>query len=222
MVRKKQTISPEDVQILHDWKERGFVDPEFDFEELTPHYMGKLTKVAKNLSDNIYVEGHIGEKVRMYKETTVMSNEEWTVTSKCLLLQSGQNNYSEQVRQHLSQKYCSETVVPMAKVDVLSSYQSVLFCLDNVPVTYGKEQLRDAVVELLITQKRKCVTELNAHLQKMTRSYKQLVLELIEGKEMKVAIFFYVTTAWLVFGQTNFIDSSNRAYKWDINAVLHL
>ena len=116
MVRKKQTISPEHVQILCDWKERGFVDPEFDFEELTPHYMGKLMKVVKNLSDNIYVEGHVGEKVRMYKETTVMSNEERTVTSKCLLLQSGQNNYSEQVRQHLSQKYSSETVMPNQKL----------------------------------------------------------------------------------------------------------
>ena len=145
-------ISPEHAEILRDWKERGFVDLEFDFEELTEHYMGKLTKVAKNLSDNVYVEGHKGKKVRMYKEMTVMTNEEWTVTSKCLLLQSGQNNYSEQVRQHLSQKYCRETVMPMAKVDVLSSYQSVLFCLDNVPVTYGKEQLRDVVVELLITQ----------------------------------------------------------------------
>ena len=123
-----------------------------------------------------------------------MTNEEWTVTSKCLLLQSGQNNYSEQVRQHLSQKYCSETVMPTAKVDVLSSYQSVLFCLDNVPVTYGKEQLKDVVVELFITQPKKCATELNAHLQKMTRSYKQLVLDLIEGKEMKVAIF-----RWLKF-----------------------
>ena len=172
-----------------------------DLWTLTPHYMEKLTKVVKNLSDNVYVEGHIGEKVRMYKETTVMSNEEWTVTSKCLLLQSGQNNYSEQVRQHLSQKYSSEIVMPTAKVDVLSSYQSVLFCLDNVPVTYGKEQLRDAVVELLITQPRKCVTELKSHLQKMTRSYKQLVLELIEGKEMKVAIFFYVTAARLALGE---------------------
>ena len=177
------------------------MDPEFDFEELTEHYMGKLTKVAKNLSDNVYVEGHKGEKVRIYKETTVMTNEEWTVTSKCLLLQSGQNNYSEQVRQHLSQKYCSETVMPTSKVDVLSSYQSVLFCLDNVPVTYGKEQLKDAVVELLITQPKKCATELNAHLQKTTRSYKQLVLDLIEGKEMKVAIFFYVTAARLVLGK---------------------
>ena len=37
--------------------------------------------------------------------------------------------------------------------------------------------LRDAVVELLVTQPRKCVTELNAHLQKTTWSYKQLVLE---------------------------------------------
>ena len=155
----------------------------------------------KNLSDNIYIEGHKGEKVSMYKETTVMSNEEQTVTSKCLLLQSGQNNYSEQVRQHLLQKYSSETVMPTSKVDVLSSYQSVLFCLDNVPVTYGKEQLRDTVVELLITQPKKCATELKAHLQKMTWSYKQLVLELIEGKEMKVAIFFYVTAARLVLGE---------------------
>ena len=80
--------------------------------------------------------------------------------------------------------------MPMAKVDVLSSYQSVLFCLDNVPVTYEKEQLKDAVVELLVTQPKKCATKLNAHLQKMTWSYKQLVLDLIEGKEMKVAIFF--------------------------------
>ena len=200
MVRKKQTISQEHAQILCNWKERGFVDLEFDFKELTPHYMGTLTKVAKNLSDNVYVEGHVGEKVRMYKETTVMSNEERTVTSKCLLLQSGQNNYSEQVRQH-SQKYLSETVMPMAKVDVLSSFQSVLFSLDNVPVTYGKEQLRDAVVELLITQPRKCVSELKAHLQKTTQLYKQLVLELIEGKDMKAAIFFYVATARLVLGE---------------------
>ena len=91
--------------------------------------------------------------------------------------------------------------MPTSKVDVLSSYQSVLFCFDNVPVTYGKEQLRDAVVELLITQPKKCATELKAHLQKTTRSYKQLVLELIEGKEMKAAIFFYVTTARLVLGK---------------------
>ena len=163
--------------------------------------MGQLTKVAKNLSDDIYVEGHKGEKVRMYKETTVMSNEEWTVTSKCLLLQSGQNNYLEQVRQHLLQKYSSETVMPTSKVDVLSSFQSVLFCLDNVPVTYSKEQLKDAVVELLVTQPKKCVTELKAHLQKTMCSYKQLLLELIEGKEMKAGIFFYVTAAQLVLGE---------------------
>ena len=68
-------------------------------------------------------------------------------------------------------------------------------------MTYGKEQLRDAVVELLVTQPRKCVTELKAHLQKTTRSYKQLVLELIEGKEMKAAIFFYVATAQMVLGE---------------------
>ena len=88
-----------------------------------------------------------------------------------------------------------------SKVDVLSSYQSLLFCLDNVPMTYGKEQLRDAVVELLITQPKKCATELNAHLQKKTQYYKQLVLELIEGMEMRVGIFLYITAARMVLGE---------------------
>ena len=91
--------------------------------------------------------------------------------------------------------------MPMSKVDPLSSFQSVPFCLDNVPVTYGKEQLKDAIVELLVTQPRKCVTELKAHLQKTTCSYKQLVLELIAQKEMKAGIFFYVAAAQLVLGE---------------------
>ena len=200
MVRKKQTISLEHAEVLRKWKERGFVDPDFVYEEFTDHYIGQLTKVAKNLSDEIYVEGHKGEKVRMYKEMTVMRIEEQTITSKCLLLQSGQNNYSEHVRQHLLQKYSSETVMPMSKLDPLSSFQSVLFCLDNVPVTYGKEQLKDAIVELLVTQPKKCV-KLKTHLQKTTRSYKQLVLDLIAQKEMKAGIFFYVTAARLVLGE---------------------
>ena len=201
MVKRKQTISPEHTEVLRKWKERGFVAPDFEYEELTEHYIGQLTKVAKNLSDEEYVEGHKGEKVRMYKEMTVMMNEEQTITSKCLLLQSGQNNYSEHVRQHLLQKYSSETVMPTSKVDPLSSFQSVLFCLDNVPATYGKEQLKDAIVELLVTQPKKCVTELKTHLQKTTRSYKQLVLELIAQKEMKAGIFFYVAAARLVLGE---------------------
>ena len=177
------------------------MDPDFVYEELTDHYIGQLTKVVKNLSDEEYVEGHKGEKVRMYKEMTVMTNEEQTITSKCLLLQSGQNNYSDHVRQHLLQKYSSETVMPTSKVDPLSSFQSVLFCLDNVPVTYGKEQLKDAIVELLVTQPKKCVTELKTHLQKTTHSYKQLVLDLIAQKEMKAGIFFYVAAARLVLGE---------------------
>ena len=152
MLRQKQTITEEHAAVLHNWKERGYVGPKFEFEELTEHYMGQLTKFAQNLSDNIYVEGHKGEKVWIYKETTIMANEQQMVTSKSLLLQSGQNHYAEEVHQNLLQKYDCETVMPTSKVNYLSSYQSVLFCLDNVPLAYGKEQLKDVVLELLITQ----------------------------------------------------------------------
>ena len=173
---------------------------DFEYEELTSHYMGQLTKVAKNLSSTIYVEGHKGEKVRMYRETTVMTNEEQTITSKCLLLQSGQNNYSEQARKHLLQKYSSETFMPMLKVDALSSFQSVLFCLDNVPVTYGKEQLKDAIVKLLVTKPKKCVTELKCHLQKTTRSYNELVLEFDSTKGHESRHIFLCLSGTVGFG----------------------
>ena len=49
MVRKKQTISQEYAQILHDWKERGFVDPEFDFKELTPTLHGNTYESCEEL-----------------------------------------------------------------------------------------------------------------------------------------------------------------------------
>ena len=48
MVRQKQTISPAHEEVLCNWKERGFVDLQFEFEELTEHYIRQLTKVAKN------------------------------------------------------------------------------------------------------------------------------------------------------------------------------
>ena len=130
-----------------------------------------------------------------------MTNEEQSMTSKCLLLQSGQNQYSEEARQHLLQKYSSETVMATSKVNSLSSLQSVLFCLDNVPETYRKEQLKDAIVELLVTNPSKCVAELKCHLQKTARSYQELVLDLIAQKEMKAGIFFYVAAARLVLGE---------------------
>ena len=110
MVRQKQTLSAEHADVLRKWKERGLLAPDFVYEELTPHYMEQLNKAAKNLSGSIYEEHHKGQKVRMYRETTVMTNEEQTMTSKCLLLQSGQNQYSEEARQHLLQTYSSETV----------------------------------------------------------------------------------------------------------------
>ena len=183
MVRRKQTVSKEHADVLQQWKQRGFLAPDFEYEELTSHYMEQLNKAAKNLAGSIYEEHHKGEKVRIYRETTVMTNEEQSMTSKCLLLQSGQNQYSEEARQHLLQKYSSETVMATSKVNSLSSFKSVLFCLDNVPETYGKEQLKDAVVELLVTNPSKCVEELKCHLQKTTRSYQELVLDLIAQKE---------------------------------------
>ena len=74
MVRRKQTVSKEHTDVLRQWKQRGFLAPDFEYEELTSHYMEQLNKAAKNLAGSIYEEHHKGEKVRIYRETTVMTN----------------------------------------------------------------------------------------------------------------------------------------------------
>ena len=63
------------------------------------------------------------------------------------------------------------------------------------------------------------MTELKAHLEKMTQPYKQLILDLIQEKEMKAAIFFYVAAARLVLGKpillicpTKHISSTSTPY----------
>ena len=91
---------------------------------------GTIKQSCKELSWFYYEEHHKGEKVRIYRETTVMTNEEKSMTSKCLLLQSGQNQYSEEAKQHLLQKYSSETVMAMSKVNSLSSFIDKL-CLGS-------------------------------------------------------------------------------------------
>ena len=73
--------------------------------------------------------------------------------------------------------------------------------MDNVPETYGKEQFKDAIVELLVTNPIKCVADLKCHLQKTTPSYRELFLDLIAQKEMKAGIFFYMAAERLVLGE---------------------
>ena len=60
MVRRKQTLSTEQADVLRQWKQRGFLAPDFEYEELTSHYMEQLNKAAKNLAGSIYEEHHKG------------------------------------------------------------------------------------------------------------------------------------------------------------------
>ena len=201
MVRRKQTVSKEHADVLRQWKQRGFLTLDFEYEELTSHYMEQLNKAAKNLAGSIYEEHHKGEKVRIYRETTVMTNEEQSMTSKCLLLQSGQNQYSEEARQHLLQKYSSETVMATSKVNSLSSFKSVLFCLDNVPETYGKRTVKRRHSRIIGDKAKQMCRRVEMSSAKDNTLLPGISFDLIAQKEMKAGIFFYVAAARLVLGE---------------------
>ena len=53
MVRRKQTLSTEHADVLRQWKQRGFLALDFEYEELTSHYMEQLNKAVKNLAGSI-------------------------------------------------------------------------------------------------------------------------------------------------------------------------
>ena len=67
--------------------------------------------------------------------------------------------------------------------------------IDNVPVNYTAENFRDEVLNLLVNQKEDVYQQLKEQLQKTSRSYKDLVLDLSKGKEMRSGIDFYFGAA---------------------------
>ena len=67
--------------------------------------------------------------------------------------------------------------------------------IDNVPVNYTAENFRDEVLDLLVNQKEDVYQQLKEQLQKTSRSYKDLVLDLSKGKEMRSGIDFYFGAA---------------------------
>ena len=73
--------------------------------------------------------------------------------------------------------------------------------VDDVPPNYTAENFRDKLVELLVECQEDVLPNLKTHLAKMSRSYKDLVIDLAAGKALWSGIDFYLCVAWLFIGE---------------------
>ena len=79
----------------------------------------------------------------------------------------------------------------------MAPLRSFLSTVDNVPSNYTVENFRDELIEYLVNQVEDIFSLLKPHLEKCNRSYKDLVIALYEGKEMRGGIDFYLCAARL-------------------------
>ena len=114
---------------------------------------------------------------------------------KKLLLGLGDNDMATAIDQHV-QKVLGSKIVYGAKYESpLSSFVSLLKCIDNIPAHYTVKDFACEVLQLLVNTPEACAKELTAHLHKTTRSYKKLILDLANEEEMNVACDFYLGAA---------------------------
>ena len=86
-------------------------------------------------------------------------------------------------------------------MDTLASICSFLSVVDDVPPGYTVEHFHDEIIEYLVTQQEDLLLQLKPHLQKTTRSYRDLILDLYDIKPMCSGIDFYFCTARLFINQ---------------------
>ena len=114
---------------------------------------------------------------------------------KKLLLGSGDNDMATAIDQHV-QKVLGSKIVYGAKYESpLSSFVSLLKCIDNIPAHYTVKDFACEVLQLLVNTPEACAKELTAHLHKATRSYKKLIMDLANEEEMNAACDFYLGAA---------------------------
>ena len=85
--------------------------------------------------------------------------------------------------------------------DTLALLCSFLSVVDDVPPGYTVEHFCDEIIKYLVTQQEDLLPQLKPQLQKTTRSYRDLILDLYDNKPMRSGIDFYFCAARLFKNQ---------------------
>ena len=194
----KQTSKKADDPISklnQQWKKRGVVIMDSTFLPMSQEMFNYLCEEAEDLDDPIFIDPNVGESQRVNQKLYVDPALEKNSAAKKLLLGSGDNDMATAIDRHVQNVLGSKIVYGAKNESALSSFVSLLKCIDNVPAHYRVEDFAREVLQLLVNTPEACAKELKAHLHKTTRSYKKLILDLANEEDMNSACDFYLGAA---------------------------
>ena len=194
--RKKSSKDPKE-NLLKLWEARPPALFQGEFRKYTDSEMSRLIERAEKLESPAITGSNAGKTHRVYQKTWGLSNVHRSDAAKLLLLESGNNGLADAMEKHLMTKYDSKMVKGCPRVATVSAFASILSCLDNVPTGFLLSDLTRCVYSFLLENPEETAEKLNEHLNKTTRSYKKLVLDLGQRRAMNSAIDFYVGAARL-------------------------
>ena len=172
-------------KLSQQWKKCGIVIMNSTFMPMAQEMFNYLCKQAEELDDPIFIDPNVGKSQRVNQKLYVTPDLEKNSAAKKLLLGSGDNDMATAIDEYV-QKVLGSKIVYGAKYESpLSCFVSLLKCIDNVPAHYRVQDFAHEVLQLLVNTLEACAKELHPHLHKTTRSYKKLILDLVNCRAMR-------------------------------------
>jgi len=146
----KKKVPDEHVTVLEQWKERGQVNYSHQYIFLADYIVTGLIKVAEKFSNPDLLGSFKGCQVCVATRTYDIETIPATNIAKIMHLQSGNNQLASSAESYISSHFDAEIVQGCKKHSNISSYHSILYCLDNVPPDFKAADFSKLVFQLLV------------------------------------------------------------------------
>ena len=123
-------------KLNQQWKKRGVVIMDSTFLPMSQEMFNYLCKEAEDLDDPIFIDPNVGESQRVNQKLYVDPAVEKNSAAKKLLLGSGDNDMAMAIDRHVQNVLGSKIVYGAKNESALSSFVSLLKCINNVPAHY--------------------------------------------------------------------------------------
>ena len=123
-------------KLNQQWTKHGVVIMDSTFLPMSQEMFNYLCKEAEHLDDPIFINPNVGESQRVNQKLYVDPALEKNSAAKKLLLGSGDNDMATAIDRHVQNVLGSKIVYGAKNESALSSFVSLLKCIDNVPAHY--------------------------------------------------------------------------------------
>ena len=181
--------------VKNQWKKRGIVIMNSEFQHMSQGTFQYLVEQADNLDDPLFIDPNAGESQRIHRKCSPNQKIPRNSAAKKLLPGSGDNDMAEAIEKYINTKYKAVVVQGAQREAPLANFVSLLKCIDNVPAHYTVRDFAREVLQLLVETPKSCAEKLEKHLEKSTRSYQKLCQDLYNEEDMNCGTDFFMGAA---------------------------